>query len=90
MNLTTSGFPISAISRADTKPSSLKSKAFQSIARGLLSEDDYLLTEILFNPKTPAQIDNIVATLTRLSKIIDKKDSGEMKRFLDGVRKNLE
>ena len=46
--------------------------------------------EILFNPKTPAQIDNIVATLTRLSKIIDKKDSGEMKRFLDGVRKNLE
>ena len=23
-------------------------------------------------------------------KIIDKKDSGEMKRFLDGVRKNLE
>ena len=55
-----------------------------------LSEVDYLLTEILFNPKTPAKIDNIVATLTRLSKIIDKKDSGEMKQFLDGVRKNLE
>ena len=32
MNLTTSGFPISAISRADIKPSPLKSKAFQSIA----------------------------------------------------------
>ena len=59
-------------------------KKHMAIARGLLSEDDYLLTEILFNPKTPAQIDNIVATLTRLSKIIDKKDSGEMKRFLDG------
>ena len=65
-------------------------KKHMAIARGLLSEDDYLLTEILFNPKMPAQIDNIVATLTRLSKIIDKKDSGEMKRFLDGVRKNLE
>ncbi len=65
-------------------------KKHMAIARGLLSEDDYLLTEILFNPKTPAQIDNIVATLTRLSKIIDKKDSGEMKRFLDAVRKNLE
>ena len=26
------------------------------IARGLLSEDDYLLTEILFNPRTPKQI----------------------------------
>lgn len=48
-------------------------KKHMAIARGLLSEDDYLLTEILFNPKTPAQIDNIVATLTRLSKIIDKK-----------------
>ena len=65
-------------------------KKHMAIARGLLSEDDYLLTEILFNPKTPAQIDNIVATLTHLSKIIDKKDSGKMKRFLDGVRKNLE
>ena len=32
MNLTTSGFPISAIRRADTKPSFLKSKASQSIA----------------------------------------------------------
>lgn len=52
-------------------------KKHMAIARGLLSEDDYLLTEILFNPKTPAQIDNIVATLTRLSKIIDKKDSGD-------------
>lgn len=39
-------------------------KKHMAIARGLLSEDDYLLTEILFNPKTPAQIDNIVATLT--------------------------
>lgn len=47
-------------------------KKHMAIARGLLSEDDYLLTEILFNPKTPAQIDNIVATLTHLSKIIDK------------------
>ena len=41
-------------------------KKHMAIARGLLSEDDYLLTEILFNPKTPAQIDNIVATLTHL------------------------
>ena len=29
-------------------------KKHMAIARGLLSEDDYLLTEILFNPKTPA------------------------------------
>lgn len=65
-------------------------KKHLAIARGLLSEDDYLLTEILFNPQTPAQIRNIIRALTELSGIIDKKDSGEMKKFLDGVRKNLE
>lgn len=65
-------------------------KKHMAIARGLLSEDDYLLSEILFNPETPAQIDNIVGTLTRLAEIIERKDTVEMKRFLDGVRKNLE
>lgn len=65
-------------------------KKHLAIARGLLSEDDYLLTEILFNPQTPAQIRNIIRALTELSGIIEKKDSGGMKSFLDGVRKNLE
>ena len=65
-------------------------KKHLAIARGLLSEDDYLLTEILFNPQTPAQIRNIIRALTELSGIIEKKDSGGMKKFLDGVRKNLE
>lgn len=65
-------------------------KKHLAIARGLLSEDDYLLTEILFNPQTPAQIRNIIRALTELSGIIEKKDSGGMKKFLNGVRKNLE
>lgn len=65
-------------------------KKHLAIARGLLSEDDYLLTEILFNPQTPAQIRNIIRALTELSGIIEKKDSSGMKSFLDGVRKNLE
>lgn len=65
-------------------------KKHLAIARGLLSEDDYLLTEILFNPQTPAQIRNIIRALTELSGIIEKKDSGGMKKFLDEVRKNLE
>ena len=30
-----------------------------AIAKGLLSEDDYLLQEILFNPRTPGQVANI-------------------------------
>jgi prephenate dehydrogenase len=59
-------------------------------ARGLLSEDDYLLTEILFNPRTPNQIGNIQEELSKLQKIIEKKDSAAMKDYLSGIRKNLE
>lgn len=65
-------------------------KKHMSIARGLLSEDDYLLTEILFNPNTPGQLSKIIDELTRLSEIVDRKDSAAMKGFLDGVRRNLE
>ena len=33
-------------------------KKHMAIAKGLLSEDDYLLQEILFNPRTPGQVEN--------------------------------
>ena len=65
-------------------------KKHMAIARGLLSEDDYLLTEILFNPNTPEQLDKIIGELTSLKEIVCNKDSASMKLFLDGVRKNLE
>ena len=64
-------------------------KKHLAIARGLLSEDDYLLTEILFNPNTPHQLNKIINELGKLLEIVNKHDSGEMKHFLDGVRKNL-
>ncbi|MDR1373015.1 MAG: prephenate dehydrogenase/arogenate dehydrogenase family protein [Dysgonamonadaceae bacterium] len=59
------------------------------IARGLLSEDDYLLTEILFNPHTPAQLAQIRKELATLLTIIENKDSDAMKMFLKGVRKKI-
>ena len=59
-------------------------------ARGLLSEDDYLLTEILFNPRTPTQIANIQSELARLQDIIERKDTEAMKGFLEMVRGNIE
>jgi prephenate dehydrogenase len=65
-------------------------KRHMDIARGLLSEDDFLLTEILFNPFTPAQIENICTELAGLLAIIEEKDAGKMKVFLTKVRKNLE
>ena len=65
-------------------------KRHMAIARGLMSEDDYLLSEILFNPNTPAQLDNILARLAELQEIVAAGDSERMKAYLARVRKNLE
>lgn len=65
-------------------------KRHMDIARGLLSEDDYLLTEILFNPYTPSQVDQITLELRHLLSIIEAKDVEAMKQFLVKVRKNIE
>jgi len=59
------------------------------IAKGLLSEDDYLLSEILFNPYTYEQVESIRYQLKRLLELIKDKDSEGMKEFLAGVRQNL-
>ena len=64
-------------------------KRHMAIARGLMSEDDYLLTEILFNPHTEEQIFKIQDRLECLKQIVAKKDSSAMKDFLEGVRDNL-
>ncbi|MDR2956023.1 MAG: prephenate dehydrogenase/arogenate dehydrogenase family protein [Prevotella sp.] len=64
-------------------------KRHMDIAKGLLSEDDYLLTEILFNPYTPGQVGEIRKELKALLEIIEKKDSKEMLNFLTKVRANI-
>lgn len=65
-------------------------KKHMNIAKGLLSEDDFLLTEILFNPYTPQQLVSIREKLKELLAIIETKDSEKMKGFLTQVRKNIE
>ncbi len=65
-------------------------KRHMDIAKGLLSEDDYLLSEILFNPNTPKQVENIRAELKLLLEIIENKDTVRMHEFLKKVRKNIE
>lgn len=65
-------------------------KRHMDIAKGLLSEDDFLLTEILFNPYTPKQVENIRLELRELLDIIEKKDNERMLGFLTKVRKNIE
>lgn len=64
-------------------------KRHMSIAQGLMGEDDFLLTEILFNPHTLNQLDGIQQNLEQLKKIIADRDSVAMKAFLDKVRKNI-
>lgn len=64
-------------------------KRHMAIAKGLMSEDDYLLTEILFNPNSSEQLGGIIAKLTELKDIVEKKDSARMKTFIDVVRANI-
>lgn len=64
-------------------------KRHMAIARGLMSEDDYLLSEILFNPHTPAQLEKIREQLARLQDIVSRHDSEGIKTYLDEVRENL-
>ena len=60
------------------------------IARGLLSEDDHLLAEVMFNPNTIRQIEEINSRLTYLTHIIRGRDYEEMGKFLNKLRKNIE
>lgn len=64
-------------------------KRHLAIARGLMSEDDYLLSEILFNPNTPQQLRLIGEKLRELCDIVERHDPAAMKQFLDSVRENL-
>ena len=59
------------------------------IAKGVLSEDDYLLQEILFNPYTSDQVANIRTELKQLLEIIDNRDNDAMKAFLTKIRNNV-
>jgi prephenate dehydrogenase len=64
-------------------------KKHYEIAKGLLSEDDYLLAEILFSPFTYDQLDSISIKLEGLKEIIKNKNADEMKKFLADLRKNI-
>ncbi|MBW1680877.1 MAG: prephenate dehydrogenase [Deltaproteobacteria bacterium] len=59
------------------------------IAKALLSEDDRLLAEILFNPYTVEQIERINSRLRYLTHIIKGRDMEEMEKFLERLRRNI-
>ena len=64
-------------------------KRHMRIARGVLSEDDTLLREILFNPRTSGQVSRIRDELKELIGIIDRKDAPALENFLTRIRENI-
>ncbi|MBQ3634513.1 MAG: prephenate dehydrogenase [Bacteroidales bacterium] len=58
-------------------------------ARGVLSEDDYLLSEILFSPQTPEKVQNVISQMEDLLQIIKSRDSVQMKAYLEKLRDNI-
>jgi prephenate dehydrogenase len=64
-------------------------KRHLTIARGLLSEDDHLLAEILFNAYSAEQLEHITARLEFLKHIIKGRDYEEAQRFFNTLRRNI-
>ncbi len=83
-----STFVFSAVMKHQDAPGTTF-KRHMKIAKGVLSEDDYLLQEILFNPYTHDQVSQIRDELKDLLEIIDNKDAEGMTAYLTKIRKNV-
>jgi prephenate dehydrogenase len=64
-------------------------KKHLAIAEGVLSENDYLLSEILLNPHTLPQIERIHEKLSELIDMVKQKDTKALHKFVDELRKNI-
>ncbi len=74
--------------RKQKAPGTTFRKHFE-IAKGLMSENDFLLAEILLNPYSLAQIQNISKKLDELLEMIKNRDTEGLKIFFGEVRKNI-
>lgn len=84
-----STFVFSAVMKHQDSPGTTF-KRHLKIARGVLSEDDTLLREILFNPKTKSHVEQIRAELKELIQIIDDRDEDALNKYLVKIRKNIQ
>ncbi|MCR4994401.1 MAG: prephenate dehydrogenase/arogenate dehydrogenase family protein [Bacteroidales bacterium] len=84
-----STFVFSAVMKHQDTPGTTF-KRHMKIARGVLSEDDTLLREILFNPHTKPKVERIRTELKELIQIIDNRDEEAMTAYLTKIRKNIE
>lgn len=83
-----STFVFSAVMKHQDAPGTTF-KRHLKIARGVLSEDDTLLREILFNPRTKSHVEQIRAELKDLIAIIDEKDENAFGEYLTRIRGNI-
>lgn len=64
-------------------------KKHLNIAQGLLSEDDYLLADILFNKYSVKEIDKVTSRLEFIKHVIKGRDYEEAVKFFSGLRNNI-
>lgn len=83
-----STFVFSAVMKHQDAPGTTF-KRHLTIARGVLSEDDTLLREILFNPRTKNHVEQIRAELKDLIEIIDHNDESALGDYLTRIRGNI-
>lgn len=83
-----STFVFSAVMKHQDAPGTTF-KRHLKIARGVLSEDDTLLREILFNPRTKHHVEEIRAELKELIQIIDNRDEKALNTYLTKIRQNI-
>jgi prephenate dehydrogenase len=60
-----------------------------NIAEGLLSEDDYLLSEILLSPYSLEQVERISEQMNALKGMIKARDKKQLNAFFEGLRTNI-
>ena len=83
-----STFVFAAVMKHQDAPGTTFKRHLQ-IAKGVLGEDDCLLREILFNPRTGGQVSKIRDELTALLDIIDRRDAGALDAYLQRIRGNI-
>jgi len=64
-------------------------KRHLEVARGVLSEDDQLLAEVLFNPHSRSQVEKVARKLDFLTHVIRERDYEEAIAVFRSLRKNL-
>ncbi len=83
-----STFAFAAVMKHQDAPGTTFKRHMQ-IAKGVLSEDDNLLREILFNPHTKGQVEQIRREMKELIDIIDTRDEVRMQAYLSKIRENI-